>query len=125
MPSMLFVPPVGVAASATFATSGGFAQSATSATFAGSTAGATGAVVLSSTLTVTGTLTASGALQVSGALTASTFQVSTAFGLGVSGVAQQAAIADPVTGVTSDPQARAAISAMLSALRTFGLISIA
>lgn len=113
MPSMMLIAPGG-AVSALWAQSSmstAFGQWATSAGFAFSAAyaastGGGGSVVFSS-------ITVSGALRVS------------FFGLGLRPVARQAAIADPVGGLASDPQARAALSAILSALRTLGLISTA
>ena len=90
-----------------------FVQSAVSATYAGSAGGATGAFILSATLSVVSAVTVLSTVRASAYLVGVTQVVGT----------QQVAIADPVTGAVSDTVARTAISAILSALRTHGLIS--
>lgn len=55
-----------------------------------------------------------------GTSTFTSLNPTTSFGLGVTPAVRQGSIADPVGGVTTDAEARTAISAILDVLDTFG-----
>ena len=87
-----------------------------------------GALIVQSGITASSTLTVASTASMFGTLTVtSTVQASAFFVAGTRVLlSQQAAIADPTGGGTtaaSDTEARTAISAILSALRTHGIIA--